>query len=78
MSQDMKDETNVLSAIQLVEDFHCRKNIYYLDQSAKETTLGILKGQQLIWSLLSYKWGYHMREVDCASNFGGKVAMQTR
>lgn len=71
VSRDMRGETNVLSAIQLVENVHYGNNIDLVDWSAKETTLEMLEGQQTDIKPIELSVGLPpKKEVGCASDFG--------
>lgn len=79
VGRDKKNGTKVLSSIQPADDVHCGKNIYLVDQNAKETPLKILEGQQTDMKLIKLSMRLPpMKEVGCASNFVRKVVMQTR
>ncbi|KAH1072376.1 hypothetical protein J1N35_024704 [Gossypium stocksii] len=74
----MKVGTKVLSKIQLVEDVLYGRNIGSIDGTAKEAPLEMLVGHETNMKHveLAVKLPL-MREVSCASAFGGKVVMQT-
>ncbi|KAH1055884.1 hypothetical protein J1N35_033949 [Gossypium stocksii] len=71
--------TKVLSAIQPAKDVYEGKNIDSIDlRSATKTLLGILEGQQTNMKPVELLERLPLKkEVACASDFEGKVVMQT-
>ncbi|MBA0879402.1 hypothetical protein Goshw_000231 [Gossypium schwendimanii] len=72
-----KGGTKVLSVIQLVEGVHGRNNIESVYRSALAAPLEMLEGRKIDMNPVDLLVGLPpMRDVGCASNFGGTVMIQ--
>ncbi|KAK5845465.1 hypothetical protein PVK06_001652 [Gossypium arboreum] len=79
VGRDKKGRTKVLLTIQLVEGVHGGKHIDLIDQrSATKIPLEMIERQKTGMKPVEPLVGLPpMREVNCASNFGRKIVMQT-